>query len=134
MASSYLPQHGGFLPYFLLYSSASALIHSFVTYLRPLPSMAGFSGPSAPPPTVLLAHVYGTKNLYTALIRAYAAYHISNPQLYSLATWTFIGVLFLYGGEFFIWNTVRLKEGMFPFITAGLGLVWMVLQRDWYLN
>jgi len=133
MFNAYLPQHDGLLPYYLLYGSISAVIHSAVTYLNPKSSLRQFSGPSAPPPTALLAHVYGVKNIYTALIRFYAAYNIDNPQLYTLAEWTFVGVLVLYLGEWAIWRTVRLKEGIFPFVIAGLGIVWMVMQRDWYL-
>lgn len=96
--------------------------------------MKPFSGPEAPPPTKLLAHVYGIKNIYTGLIRAYAAYHIRNPELYSLAMWTFVGVLFLYGGELLVWKTVRLREAIIPFVTAGLGLFWMLQAREWYLR
>lgn len=154
-----LPQHDGFLHYYLLYVSSShrgpvlmihynpslsntltpqcsisALAHSAVTYLNPISSLRQFAGPSAPPPNSLLAHVYGIKNIYTGLIRFYAAYHVGNPQLYTLAQWTFAGVLVLYLGELVIWQTVRLKEGAIPLVTAGLGLLWMVVYRDWYLS
>jgi hypothetical protein len=65
------------------------------------------------------------KNVYTALIRGFAAYHITNPQVYDLATCTFVGVLFLYGSELVIYRTVRMREAIFPFINAGGGLLWM---------
>lgn len=74
------------------------------------------------------------KNIYTALIRAFAAYHITNHQVYDLAMCTFVGVLFLYVSELVVYRTVRLKEAVFPFVTAGGGLLWMAMQRDWYLN
>lgn len=96
--------------------------------------MASFSGPNRPPPTALLAHVYAVKNSYTAAIRLYAAYHISNPQLYELAMFSLIGVLFLYTTELFIWRTARLKECVFPFIFAGSGLIWMIATKDFYLQ
>jgi len=95
-------------------------------------SLKQFSGPRRPPPTLLLAHVYGIKNLYTALIRAYAAYYISNQPVYDLATWTFVGVLVLYVGEFAVWKTSGLREVCFPFLMAGTSLVWMTKQREWY--
>jgi ABC-type branched-subunit amino acid transport system permease subunit len=77
--------------------------------------------------------VYGTKNVYTAAIRAYAAYHADNRQVYELAMLTFAGVLVLYVLELLVYRTVRVKEFAFPMVTAGSGLVWMWLQRDWYL-
>lgn len=112
----------------------AALTHSAVCYICPSRSLRQFSGSAAPPRDSLLAHVYGIKNVYSGCIRLYAAYHIENAELYSLATWTFAGVLVLFLGEFFIWRTARLKESIFPFVTAGSGLVWMLAQRNQYLR
>ncbi|KAK7908870.1 ergosterol 28 [Apiospora marii] len=134
MASSLLPQSQGFLPYYLIYSGVSAILHSVACYrLEPARSLQAFSGPARPPPTGLLARVYATKNLYTGLIRLYAAYHVAdNPPLYDLAACTFAGVLWLYGTELALYKTVRLREASVPFVTAGAGLVWMLVQRGWY--
>ena len=77
--------------------------------------------------------MYGTKNVYTGLIRLYAAYHIANPELYTLAMLTFAGVLFLYGTEHLIWRTVGTKEASIPYITVTIALVWMQTQKEWYL-
>ncbi|KAF7346070.1 Heterotrimeric G-protein alpha subunit [Mycena sanguinolenta] len=135
MAPTFLPQSNGWLPYFLVFTGASALIHSAVCYVSP-PStaLAIFSGPNRPTPTSLLAHVYATKNMYTGAIRLYAAYHIANAQLYNLAAFTFVGVLGLNVSEMLLFGTVRMREGLWPFVTAGTGLAWMVLQREWYLG
>jgi hypothetical protein len=149
--SSWLPASDGLLPYFLLYVSdwktleaatcadeklqtaISAWIHSIVCYLAtPSAALKSFSGPRAPHPERTLAHVYGVKNLYTSAIRLAATYHIDDPWLYDLAVLSFAGVLFLYTTELLIWKTVRLQEFGVPLITAGLGLLWMVSQRDWY--
>ncbi|ETS88074.1 hypothetical protein PFICI_01902 [Pestalotiopsis fici W106-1] len=138
MASAYLPQHDGLLPYFLIYAGASAIIHSAVCYAQsPRTSLRAFSGPASPvktPEQGLLARVYGVKNIYTGMIRLSAAYALTNAALYDLAAATFAGVLFLYGTELLVYRTVRMKEGSFAFVTAGTGLVWMLLQRDWYLS
>lgn len=101
---------------------------------NPKAALRQFSGAEAPPPHPLLAHVYGVKNFYTSLIRFYAAYNISNPLMYDLAIWTFVGVLFLYITEVVIYKTTRLREASFPFVIAGTGFLWMMLQRDWYLS
>lgn len=39
----------------------------------------------------------------------------------------------LYGGEIFVWETVGLREGIAPLLTAGLGLFWMLAQKRAYL-
>jgi hypothetical protein len=96
--------------------------------------MKAFSGPKAPPPTNLLAHVYGTKNIYTGLIRTYAAYNITNPVVYDLAILTFVGVLFLYGGEHLVYQNAKLREASFPYVLAGGGMLWMLTQRGYYLS
>ncbi|CAM1508894.1 Fc.00g026330.m01.CDS01 [Cosmosporella sp. VM-42] len=135
MTASILPDTGGgYLPYFLLYCGVSASIHSVFCYVSSPPqALVQFQGEGSPPPHALLSHVYGVKNVYTSLIRLYAAYHISNAPLYDLAMLTFVGVLFLYATEYGIYRTVRLKEATIPLFTASLGIVWMVLQRDFYL-
>lgn len=111
----------------------SAILHSLACYrMEPARALKAFSGAARPPPTGLLARVYATKNLYTSLIRLYAAYHVANAQLYDLAACTFAGVLWLYGTELAVYQTARLREAAFPFVTAGVGLGWMLVQRDWY--
>ncbi|KAH9886791.1 ergosterol biosynthesis protein-like protein Erg28 [Xylariomycetidae sp. FL2044] len=132
-----LPQHNGFLPYYLLYAAVSASIHSVVCYTAdPEGSLRSFSGPGAPPlqQRSLLARVYGLKNVYSSIIRLYAAYYLAHPPVYDMAMLTFVGVLFLYGTEVFVYGTARVREAAFAWVTAGTGLVWMLAQRDWYLS
>jgi hypothetical protein len=93
-----------------------------------------FKGPSRPPPHGLLARVYGVKVAYTGLVRILAAYHITNPEVYTLAMITFVGVLFLYGTEWLVYRTVNTREFVFPLLTSGVGLAWMWAQRDFYLQ
>ncbi|KAK0619643.1 ergosterol biosynthesis protein-like protein Erg28 [Immersiella caudata] len=123
----------GYLPYFLLYEAVAAFIHTIVCYISsPTISNAQFRGPRAPPPTTLLAHVYGLKNFYTMLIRLYAAYHLDNKEVYTLAIFSFVGVLWLYVTEMVVWKTVTLRDAAIPYVLAGTGLVWMVREREWY--
>lgn len=112
----------------------SGVIHTITTYVNPIPSMVPFQGANAPQPTVLQAHIYGVKNSYTLLIRLYAVYSLhQNQEVYLLAMWSFAGVLFLYTTELVIWQTVRMREAAFALVTAGIGLAWMWIQRDYYL-
>jgi hypothetical protein len=95
--------------------------------------MISFRGASAPAATPLLAHVYGVKNIYTALIRLYTAYTLhQNREMYLLCMWTFGGVFWLYSTEMLVWQTVRAREGIIPLVTSTAGLVWMWMQREHY--
>lgn len=78
--------------------------------------------------------MYGTKNLYTAAIRAYAAFYIDNKALYDLTILTYVGVLWLLFSELLVYKTIRWKEGTFAFVTSGVGLVWMVSTRTHYVG
>jgi hypothetical protein len=112
-----------------------AAAHSVVCYIaKPSAALKQFSGRAAPPPHALLARVYGVKNFYTSLIRLYAAYNITNPQVYDLAALTFAGVLFMYAGEVFVYKTSRLRDVASSFLLSGSALVWMITQRGWYLS
>lgn len=115
--------------------STMAIIHAIVGYLGdPVGACRQWSGVDRAQKTRLLAHVYSVKNVYTGLIRAFAAYHITNPELYSLAQATFVGVLFLYGTELLIWKTTGPKECLIPLVQSAGVLLWMYIQRDYYLD
>ncbi|KAF2849141.1 ergosterol biosynthesis protein-like protein Erg28 [Plenodomus tracheiphilus IPT5] len=132
---AFTSNHDGYLPYFLLFTALLATIHSVICYVSaPSASLRQFSGQLAPPHTQLLAHVYGVKNIYTSLIRAYAAFNVNNRALYDLATLTYVLVLFLFISELAVWKTARLRESVFPFLNAGVGLTWMMATRGWYLG
>ena len=121
-------------------TGSTALIHSLVTYTQPASrSLVQFQGADAPPHHPLLAHVYGVKNVYTAAVRLCAAYQCGaaaggNAPLYDLAALTFAGVLWLYVTEWRAYGTVRAREAAVPLVTAGAGLLWMVLARGSYVQ
>ena len=43
-------------------------------------------------------------------------------------------MLALFISEVVVWRTARVKESLFPFVNAGVGVVWMVTMRGWYLD
>ena len=95
--------------------------------------MVPFRGTRAPPPTRLMAHIYGTKNFYTAIIRGVAAYKMpESTELYWMCWLTFFGVFALFSTEFLVYRTVRPREAVFPLVTSSLGMIWMVVQREYY--
>jgi VanZ family protein len=82
-----------------------------------------------------MAHIYGTKNFYTVIIRATAAYRMPDSfELYCLCWLTFFGVFVLYSTEFLVYRTVRPKEAAIPLITSSLGMIWMWMEKDFYCD
>jgi hypothetical protein len=100
--------------------------------------------------------VFGVQNIYISAIRVYTALDIGNRGLYDLALLTNLGVLAMFASEMFVWRTVGarvraililfscmlqptetndnvVQESVFPFVNAGVGIVWMMAQRGWYL-
>lgn len=97
--------------------------------------MVPFRGPKAPPPTQLMAHIYGVKNFYTTAIRLVAAYELQNENwaTYFLVMCTYVGILWLYVTEVFVYRTVQLRDAAIPFVYCSIGLVWMWKEMDFYL-
>ncbi|KAL1835392.1 hypothetical protein VTJ49DRAFT_6817 [Mycothermus thermophilus] len=135
--SSILPAslQEGYLPFFMLYTCIAGIGHTAWCYLNP-PSSAlrMFSGPQAPPPTTLAAHIYAVKNFYTCAMRLYAVYNLNNRPVYNLAMLSYAGVIWLYLTEYAVWKTAQGKDAAVALTTSGIGLAWMVLQRGWYLR
>ncbi|KAF2689533.1 ergosterol biosynthesis protein-like protein Erg28, partial [Lentithecium fluviatile CBS 122367] len=111
-----------------------AFIHSIFCYLKPIPALRHFSGPQQPPPTSLLEHVDAFKSICASAIRAHAAYDTTNQALYDLAILTFIGVAWVFVTELAVHETVGWKEAFIPYVNAGVGIIWLVNMRSWYLR
>src|SRR3569833_4617351 len=97
----------GYLPYFLLFvcthircshrfcyiltvlqESVSALIHTVVCFTaHPDISMAVFSGPRRPPPSGLLAHVYGVFFFFSGLFCVFVVFLFVFPVLFLFVLW-----------------------------------------------
>lgn len=97
-----------------------------------IPAKAAKSSPS--PVTPLSARTFGTWTAITAIIRLYAAYHIKETAVYELALWSF-GIAWLhFVSEWMVFQTTRLGPGLIgPLIVSTGSLVWMSMQRDYYL-
>ena len=93
-----------------------------------------FSGPNAPTQKQLLARTYGLKNIYTGLIRLFAVMNIHLGPMYYLAMCTFVGVLSFTLLELCVYRTMRPKEAVFGASTSTIALVWMILQKDFYIK
>ena len=70
-----------------------------------------------------------------SIVRLYAAYHISNPQMYQLAYWTYVVAFGHFMSEWWYFKTARWGEGLAgPVIVAPVSLVWMWMQWGYYVR
>ncbi|KAH6673643.1 hypothetical protein B0J14DRAFT_541237 [Halenospora varia] len=148
---SYLPQHPGFLPQWLLIISIVSIgnsVQAYVTttftkqvYIGPRPktskpkSASAYPDLSMSPATPLSSRTFGTWTLIQSLIRLYAAYNIDMPQFYQLAFLTY-GVAWLhFMSEWLIFGTARWGRGLAgPICVATGSMVWMWLQWGFYVK
>lgn len=79
--------------------------------------------------TPLSARMFAVWNLTSALVRAYAAFHIHEQGSYVLCAGTFVIALVHFVSELCIFRTTALGPGIIsPLIVASASLVAMVLQ------
>ncbi|PSS25511.1 hypothetical protein M430DRAFT_115252 [Amorphotheca resinae ATCC 22711] len=157
--ASYLPQHEGLLPKWLLFISAVSIGNSIQTYatlsytarvysenpsLKNPPKKSDSTAPSSavsayshPTSTVtpLSARTFGTWTLVQSMVRLYAAYNISNPQIYQMAYWTYVIAFAHFMSEWWIFGTTKWGAPLAgPVIVASSSLIWMWLQWEYYVQ
>ena len=85
--------------------------------------------------TPLSARTFGTWTALTAIVRLYAAYHISEPHMYVLALCTFGVAWAHFMAEWLFFRTARWGSGLAgPVLVSSGSLVWMGLQWGWYVK
>lgn len=57
--------------------------------------------------TWLSSRTFGTWTFLSAVVRAYAAYHIANPQVYDICMWTYAVAGFHFVSEWLVFGTAR---------------------------
>ncbi|CAG8956580.1 hypothetical protein HYFRA_00003969 [Hymenoscyphus fraxineus] len=149
---TYLPQHEGLLPKWLLFVSIVSiantiqayctLTYSSQVYLGPAPSTTSpkkaeaeaYPG-SHSPATPLSSRTFGTWCVIQSAVRIYAAYYISNPQIYELAIITYAVAWLHFMSEWWVFGSARWGRGLAgPVVVANGSLVWMVAQWGFYVK
>ena len=90
---------------------------------------------SGPETTALSSRLFGTWTIVSAVVRLYAAYNISNPQVYQLAIWAYAIAWVHFMSEWMVFKTAAWGRGLAgpAFISTG-SLVWMFSQWDYYVQ
>ncbi|KAF2275687.1 Erg28 protein [Westerdykella ornata] len=141
--TSYLPQTPGLLPKWFLLLSIVSIGNSIQAYTSLGPTRRVYSGTSSPssrtpsssssPVNPLSARTFGTWTLLASIIRLYAAYHITNPQVYELAFWTYAVAWAHFFSEWWVFGTARWGPGLMgPVVISSVSLVWMWVQWGVY--
>ncbi|CEL01462.1 Putative Ergosterol biosynthesis protein Erg28 [Aspergillus calidoustus] len=135
---SYLPPFDGLLPKWLALVSVISAANSFQAYFSEAYTAQLYNGRLAdgsPHSNALSSRLFGTWTLLSAFVRFAAAYNITNPVVYDLATCTFGLALLHFVGEWLGFGSAQLK-GRFvsPLIVASSTLTWMLTQREAYLG
>ncbi|TVY47959.1 Ergosterol biosynthetic protein [Lachnellula occidentalis] len=148
LLTSYLPQHEGLLPKWLLFVSVISVGNSIQAYLTTAYSAQVYLGPvnsskpataydSAPnsPVTPLSSRTFGTWTLIQSLVRLYAAYYIDVAPIYQLAFLTYLVAWGHFVSEWQVFGTARLGKGLIgPLVVATASLVWMFMQWGFYVQ
>ncbi|KAF2223895.1 ergosterol biosynthesis protein-like protein [Elsinoe ampelina] len=126
LLTSFLPQVEGLLPKWIFLVGTISLLNSIQAY-------ASLS--ATRPVTPLSARTFGTWTFITGIVRIYAAHRLNEPAWFEIAAWTFAVAWGHFVSEWLVFRSVRLNAGSAgPFGVATGSLVWMFLQRGFYLK
>lgn len=85
--------------------------------------------------TNLSARTFGTWTFVSAVIRFYGAYYLTNPQVYQITLASYLIAFFHFNSEWLIFGTAKFGKGLLgPLIVATSTIVWMALQKDYYMG
>ncbi|KAF2864430.1 ergosterol 28 [Piedraia hortae CBS 480.64] len=121
-----LPPHPGYLPLWLLFISVVSIGNSVQAYISTSGTRQVYSSPTVVV-TALNARTFGTWTAISSFVRLYAAYHITNKQVYELALWTFVVAWLHFIIEWWGFGTARWGKGLAgPIFVATFSLGWML--------
>jgi hypothetical protein len=132
LLTQYLPTTPGYLPKWIFFISVVAIFNSVQSYTNlSLTKKVYANKPEEV--TNLSARTFGTWTLVSSIIRAYAAYNITNVHVYNLCIISYVIALWHFGSEWLIYKTCKFDKGLFgPLIVSTLSITWMFLQKDYY--
>jgi len=129
-----IPSGGGFLPYWLLATSAASTYNSIQNYFILWQTKEVYGG-KPHEMTPLAARIFSAWTFVTAVIRCTAAYHITDPTYYNLAIFTYIVAGAHFSSELLVFKTVNIGRGSLSvFAFATVSLLWTLSQRGYYLG
>ncbi|MCJ1277784.1 ergosterol biosynthesis protein [Puttea exsequens] len=132
--SSILPNHEGWLPYWLLLTSLLSVGNTIQAYITTA-NTAEVYRLSGPQTTALSSRIFGTWTFISAIVRYYAAYNISNPQIYELGICMYAVAWAHFMSEWWIFGTAKWGRALMGPICISTGTtLWMLFQWGYYVQ
>ncbi|KIK63116.1 hypothetical protein GYMLUDRAFT_41436 [Collybiopsis luxurians FD-317 M1] len=130
----FLPSSDGWLPIWQLVVASAAVFNALQNYTTlKLTQRLYARAPQLVNP--LQARAFGTWTLTSAVIRAYAAYHIHEKAVYDIAIFSYLIAFSHFTSELLIFKSCKLNGPVLsPFIVSSLSLLWMIIQYDFYVS
>ncbi|EAU85485.1 hypothetical protein CC1G_06386 [Coprinopsis cinerea okayama7 len=129
-----LPQSEGWLAYWQLVVAATAVFNSLQNFVT-LKLTRRIYNKNPQPVTPLQARTFAVWTLTSAVVRAYAAYNITNKVIYDMAFFTYLIAFGHFSSELLIFRTASINPGVIsPVIVSTTSLAWMFLQYDFYVR
>ncbi|KAJ3837724.1 Erg28 like protein-domain-containing protein [Lentinula raphanica] len=130
----FLPVSEGWLPIWQLIVASAATFNAIQNYTTlKLTQRLYARTPHLVNP--LQARTFGTWTITSAVIRAYAAYHIHEKTIYDICIISYLIAFSHFTSELLIFKTSKLNGPVLsPVIVSSVSLVWMILQYDFYLT
>jgi hypothetical protein len=119
--------------------SAVSVLNSIQAYATVVYTQKVYNGSGGPkassPVTPLSGRTFGTWTFLSCIIRFYAAYNISNPQIYQIAFWSYAIAFAHFNSEWLVFRTTSWGKGLAgPVFVSTATLLWMWSQWDFYTN
>uniref|UniRef100_A0A060TFG8 ARAD1D15334p n=1 Tax=Blastobotrys adeninivorans TaxID=409370 RepID=A0A060TFG8_BLAAD len=131
---SVLPQSEGLLPKWMLFISVVSLFNSAQTYTGPTLSRRVYEA-QPQQVTALSARTFGTWTILTSIVRLYGSYYTNIQPIYDLCIFTYLVAGGHFISEWLVFGTAKLGKGLAgPLIVASTSTIWMLLQRDFYID
>lgn len=132
---SLVPQVPGLLPKWIYFISVVSIFNSVQTYIGGTELTKKVYELQPEQVTALSARTFGTWTLFSAVIRCYGAFNLTNPHVYNITLTSFLIAIAHFSTEWFVYKTCKFGKGLLgPLIVSTSSIYWMLQQRDYYTS
>ncbi|KAJ7727284.1 hypothetical protein DFH07DRAFT_851864 [Mycena maculata] len=133
--SYYLPQGDGWLPTWQLVVAVMAVFNSAQNFATLSLTRRIYNNIPSATVTPLQARTFAAWTLTSAVVRAYAAYHLNEKIVYDMALFTYLIAFAHFASELLIFRTATPNAGVIsPVLVSTTSLIWMFSQYDYYVK
>ncbi|TFK40303.1 Erg28 like protein-domain-containing protein [Crucibulum laeve] len=132
---SFLPQTQGWLAHWQLLVAVTAVFNSLQNFATLKLTRRIYNNVAPTSVTPLQARTFAVWTLTSAVVRAYAAYHIHEKSIFDMAFMTYLIAFGHFSSELLIFRTATINIGVLsPVIVSTTSLIWMFTQYDFYVK